>query len=170
MLIGSPPFLLSRRKEINESDRLTISERRFFYAYLRMGEQKAAFLLAFPHKKLKNPDSAATKLMRRLKEKHDWDQLLSDAGLGYERIFPKLEEMLEAKTEKFYQDRSLGEFTDNATRMRALELLTDLHGRRKQTLEVKGTITLADAIQKNYENRKALYLVGDDEHSDSKQG
>ena len=108
--------------------------------------------------------------MKRLKAKHDWDQLLSDAGLGYERIFPKLEEMLEAKVTKFYQDQSLGEFTDNATRMRALELLTDLHERRKQTLEVKGTITLADAIQKNYENRKALYLVGDDEHSDSKQG
>ena len=170
MPIGSPLFLLSRRREINESDRLTISERRFFYSYLRTGEQKAAFILAFPHKKLKNPDAAASKLMKRLKAKHDWDQLLSDAGLGYERIFPKLEEMLEAKTEKFYQDKSLGEFTDNATRMRALELLTDLHGKRKQTLEVQGAITLTDAIQKNYENRKALYLVGNDEHSDSKQG
>jgi len=167
MLIGSPPFLLSRRKEINESDRLTIAERRFFYAYLRMGEQKAAFILAFPHKKLKNPDCAATKLMKRLKEKHDWDQLLSDAGLGYERIFPKLEEMLGAKVTKFYQDKSLGEFTDNATRMRALELLTDLHGKRKQVVEHQGTITLTDAIQKNYENRKALYLVENDEHSDT---
>ena len=155
---------------INEVDRLTISERRFFHAYLRTGEQKAAFLLAFPHKNLKNPDAAASKLMKRLKEKHDWDQLLSDAGLGYERIFPKLEEMLEAKVTKFYKDESLGEFTDNATRMRALVLLTDLHGKRKQTLEVQGAITLTDAIQKNYENRKALYLVDNDEHSHSKQG
>ena len=170
MPVGSPPFLLSRRREINESDRLTIAERRFFYSYLRTGEQKAAFLLAFPHKKLKNPDSAATKLMKRLKEKHDWDQLLSDAGLGYERIFPKLEEMLEAMTTKFYQDENLGEFTDNATRMRALELLTDLHGKRKQVVEHQGTITFAQAVIQNYENRKALYIAGKDEHSDSKAG
>lgn len=104
--------------------------------------------------------------MKRLKQKHDWDQLLSDAGLGYERIFPKLEEMLEAKVTKFYQDESLGEFTDNATRMRALELLTDLHGRRKQVVEHQGTIILTDAIIQNYENRQ-LRLVGNDEYSGS---
>jgi len=79
--------------------------------------------------------------MKRLKEKHDWDQLLSDAGLGYERIFPKLEEMLEAKVTKFYQDQPLGDFTDNATRMRALELLADLHKLRKQEVKISGEIT-----------------------------
>lgn len=108
--------------------------------------------------------------MKRLKEKHDWDQLLSDAGLGYERIFPKLEEMLEAKVTKFYQDEPLGEFTDNATRMRALELLTDLHGRRKQVVEHQGTITLTDIIQKVHERHKTLRIVGNDEHSDSDTG
>ncbi len=107
--------------------------------------------------------------MKRLKEKHDWDQLLSDAGLGYERIFPKLEEMLEAKITKFYQDESLGEFTDNATRMRALELLTDLHGRRKQIVEHQGTITFAEAIIKNYQDHR-LRVVSNDEHSDSGTG
>lgn len=80
-------------------------------------------------------------MMKRIKENCDWDQLLSDAGLGYERIFPKLEEMLEAKITKFYQDRSLGEFTDNATRMRALELLADLHKLRKQEVKISGEIT-----------------------------
>ena len=131
-----------------------------------MGTQIAAFALAFPHKKLKKPEIAAHKLMKRLKTKHDWDQLLSDAGLGYERIFPKLEEMLEAKYTKFYQDKSLGEFTDNSTRMRALELLVDLHGRRKQVMEVQGAVTFTEAVIQNYENRK-LRLVDKDEHSDS---
>jgi len=152
----------------NEADGLTVGQRRFFHAYLRMGTQIGAFELAFPEKfkKLKKPEVAACKMMKRIKENCNWDRLLSESGLGYERIFPKLEEMLEAKVTKFYQDESLGEFTDNATRMRALELLTDLHGRRKQVVEHQGTITFTDAIIQNYENRQ-LRLVGNDEHSDS---
>ncbi len=72
--------------------------------------------------------------------------------------------MLEAVHTRFYQDKSLGDFTDNATRMRALELLVDLHGLRKQILEHQGTVTITEAIIQNYEKRK-LRLVGENEHS-----
>jgi len=166
MLIGFPPFLVFGRYGIKETDRLTTGERRFFFAYLKTGKQIDAYALAFPLKQLKKPEVAACKLMKRIKAKYDWNRLLNEVGLGYERILSKLEELLEAKYTKFYQDQELGDFTDNGTRMRALELLTDLHGLRKQILEHQGTITFTEAIIQNYENRK-LRLVGKDEHGDS---
>ena len=171
MLIGSPPFLLSRRREINESDQFTIAERRFFYALLRTnGNQKAAFVLAFPHKNLKNPDSAATKMMKRIRSKYNFNALLNESGLGYERLIFKMAELLEAKNTKFYQDESLGEFPDNATQMQAAKTLAEMHGLLKQVVEHQGTITLTEAIQEAYEYHKALRLVGSDEHRDSTTG
>lgn len=79
--------------------------------------------------------------MRKIKEKYNWEKLLDEAGLGWERIMSKLTEMLDANTERFYQDQSLGVFTDNTNRMRALELLVDLHGFRKQEVKISGEIT-----------------------------
>lgn len=104
--------------------------------------------------------------MHRIKDKYDWDRLLDEAGLGYERIYAKLEEMLEAKTTKHYKGIEIGEFTDNGTRMRALELLVELHGMRRQVVKHQGSITFTEAIIQNYENRK-LRLVGKDEYSNS---
>ena len=167
MLIGSPPFFVVQEFVINETNKLTIAERRFYHALLRMnGRQKDAYLLAFPYKKLKNPDTAATKMMKRVRSKCNFDQLLIESGLGLERLMVKMNQMLEAEYTKFYQDQPLGNFTDNGTQMQAAKLLADMHGVVKQVVEHQGTITFTEAIIQNYENRQ-LRVVGNDEHSDS---
>jgi hypothetical protein len=147
---------------VKEIEKLTIRERKFFEAYLRTGKQITAFQEAFPNSKLKKPDVAACKLMRRIKDKHDWERLLEEAGLGFERIYTKLEELLEATTVKHYKDKEVGIYTDNATRIRALELLVDLHGLRKQVLEHTGNITFTEAIQEAYRRRQQLHIVKDE--------
>lgn len=67
-----------------------------------------------------------------------WKRILTAAGLDDARIAVKLNEMLDAETERFFKEKSLGLFTDNATRMRALELLTELLSKRKGRLEISG--------------------------------
>jgi len=103
--------------------------------------------------------------MHRIKDNYDWERLLDEAGLGEERIYAKLEELLEATTVKHYKDQELGPYTDNATRMRALELLVDLHGRRKQVVEHTGNVTFTEAVQQAYERRQQLRLVKDEDVS-----
>jgi len=103
--------------------------------------------------------------MHGIKDKYDWDRLLEEAGLGYERIYAKLEEMLEATMVKHYRGQELGPYTDNGTRMRALELLVDLHGRRKQVVEHTGNVTFTEAVQQAYERRQQLRLVKDEDVS-----
>lgn len=152
---------------MTEIQRLTVKERRYFYAYLKTGSQTAAFKKAFPVKaqELKKPDLAGHKIMHRIKDKYDWDRLLDEAGLGYERIYAKLEEMLEATMVKHYKGEELGPYTDNATRMRALELLVELHGRRRQVVEHQGEVTFVAAVQEAYERRRELHIVKDEDVS-----
>jgi len=49
--------------------------------------------------------------------------------------------------------------------MRALELLVDLHGRRKQVVEHTGNVTFTEAVQQAYERRQQLRLVKDEDVS-----
>jgi hypothetical protein len=70
------------------------------------------------------------------KKKVDWPRLLESAGLGEMRLIREIENQLNAKITKYYQDQSLGDHTDNAVRMRATELLADLLGKRKADLTV----------------------------------
>ena len=62
--------------------------------------------------------------------------MLEAADLGDLRIARELNKMLSAKVTKYYQDKSLGDHTDNAVRMRALELLADLNGKRKTDINL----------------------------------
>lgn len=152
---------------MTEIQKLTAKERIFFYNYLKVGTLAGAFRKAFPSKAatMKKPDLAGHKLMRRIKKKYDWDRLLDEAGLGYERIYAKLEELLEATMIKHYRGQELGPYTDNATRMRALELLVELHGRRRQVVEHQGEVTFVAAVQEAYERRRELHIVKDEDVS-----
>ena len=62
--------------------------------------------------------------------------MLDSAGLGEDRLLCELDKMLGAEVTKYYKDGSLGPHTDNATRMRATELLADLLGKRKAELNI----------------------------------
>jgi len=151
---------------MKELERLTVKERRFFYAYLETGKQITAFRKAFPDSKLKKPELAGHKLMHRIKDKYDWERLLEEAGLGYEKICAKLAQLTEAKVAKF---NSKGEevaiIPDNATQIKALELLVDLYGFRKQVIEHTGNVTFTEAVQQAYERRQQLRLVKDEDVS-----
>lgn len=92
------------------------------------------------HRTRKSAHECGSRLMKRIKEKCDWEKLLEEAGLGWERIMSKLSELLEAETTKFYFGKAVANITDNSTRMRAVELLADLHGLRKQEVKISGEI------------------------------
>lgn len=83
---------------------------------------------------------SATRYYSRIKEKIDWPEFLELAGLGLDRVARKLNEMLECKKTEFYKGEVVTHCTDNGTRMRAVELLAELHGLRKQEVKVSGEI------------------------------
>lgn len=87
-------------------------------------------------------------MLRRIKTKIDWETFLDEAGMGIDRLLVELNRKMAAKTTKHYQDESLGDFDDNATQMRAVELLADLLGVRKQSVDVNhsGKIIHYDAV------------------------
>jgi hypothetical protein len=78
------------------------------------------------------------------KKKIGTEVLLEAFGLGVDRLFHEVNQRLEAHKLEFYEGRpitnpkdgSLLKITDNGTRMRATELLADLHGVRKQSLDL----------------------------------
>ena len=65
-------------------------------------------------------------------------QKLEAAGLGEIRLLKELDSKLQAKVTKYYQDQSLGDHEDNTTQMRATELLAELLGKRKTSVEHSG--------------------------------
>jgi HSP20 family molecular chaperone IbpA len=62
--------------------------------------------------------------------------LLEAFDLGVDRLFHEINQRLGAQKTEFYEGRAVAEVEDNATRMRATELLADLHGVRKQSLDL----------------------------------
>lgn len=62
--------------------------------------------------------------------------MLESAGLGEDRLAVEINKRLAAKVTKFHQDKIVCDVEDNATRMRATELLADLLHKRKTELDV----------------------------------
>lgn len=144
---------------------ISIKERLFLKFILDGMTQQDAYKKINPNKEITDKAAAigGWKYMRRIKDKIPWDKILGEWNLGIERIGKKFEELLEAKVTKYYQDKSLGDFTDNSTRMRALELLVDVHKLKTQKLEVTGKdggpvealSTLNDIIKYHEQNKPA---------------
>lgn len=67
------------------------------------------------------------------------ENLLEAHGLGTTRVMRELDKRLDAKTTKYWQGASLGEHTDNSTRMKATELLSRLNGMDKPAPENTGS-------------------------------
>jgi hypothetical protein len=144
---------------------VSIKERLFLKFILQNITAKEAYRRINPNRELTEQacETGGWKYMNRIKEKIPWDKILGEWNLGLEKIAEKFEELLEAKVTKFYQDKSLGDFTDNSTRMRALELLVDVHKMKTQKLEVTGKdggpvealSTLNDIIKYHEQNKPA---------------
>lgn len=67
--------------------------------------------------------------------------------MGEERLLREIRQRLRAKTTHFWQDHAITDRKDNATRMRATELLADLHGKRKAELNVSGKLEIGTAAE-----------------------
>jgi len=119
--------------------KLTARERKFFIEYIETGDVTGSYLHISPDSKKENAAKSGSRLLRKIKDKVSWEQLLSEAGLGADRLLYELEQRLKAKTTKHYQDKSLGEFEDNNTRMRATELLSDILGVKQKEISIDHT-------------------------------
>jgi hypothetical protein len=61
---------------------------------------------------------------------------LAAAGLDDLRLAKDIRMLLRAKKSEFYQGIKVADCTDNSTRMRAVELLAELLGRKKSELNL----------------------------------
>ncbi len=131
--------------------RLTVRERKFFKLILETGlTETDAYLATQPPNRPVTRDSAGelgSRMMIRIRQKAAFHDIMDAAGLTDERLARKLNELLDAEVTRYWQGVSLGEHTDNATRIRAAELLAELRGHRKQKLEHSGTVAEAATVR-----------------------
>ena len=129
-------------------DKLTSREKRFLNSYVKTLNITESYKIISSDASSEVASAAGSRLMGRIRTKAGFKTILTDAGLGKERVAGELLRMLSAKTKKYYKDKSLGEHDDNPTQMRAIELLADLLGLRKSALDVNhsGKIMHYDAV------------------------
>ena len=80
-----------------------------------------------------------------------------------DRLLAELNQKLSAKVTKYYQDESLGDHEDNATQMRAVELLADILGVKKREVKISGE------IKNQYKPRLDLSHLSDSELDEFKR-
>jgi hypothetical protein len=115
---------------------LTPIEAQFFRLYIRGMTATDAYLKLRPDIKRESADAAGCRMLRRIKRKVDWGSKLEEADLGEMRLLRELHKRLLAETTHFWQTEAVSNLTDNATRMRATELLAELLGKRKAELNI----------------------------------
>jgi hypothetical protein len=115
------------KPELAEGDVLTPREQRFLFE-LASGKSGADAYLALGKCSRKSARESASRLYRVIRRKAGFHDRLEAFGLGEARLAAEIEKRLNAMTARYYQDQSLGNFEDNATRMRATELLAQMNG------------------------------------------
>ena len=137
---------------------MTAVERRFWFLYLTEANLSAtqAYRLLRPGVKDATCQTGGCKLMKHIREKIGDAQLMEAFNLGVPRLYSELDQRLKATTPRYWRevcdeedekdeedDQSMKSkkskwifFEDNQTRMRATELLADLHGKRKNKVDV----------------------------------
>ena len=120
----------------NLSEKLTPRERAFMTKLLACNNQKTAYLFVSPGVVDSTAKSQGSKMVKRIKSKVDWARLLEEYGFDDFTLLYGLKGMLNARTTKFWRDKKIATVVDNATRMRAIELLANLRGKLKLHLEL----------------------------------
>ncbi len=119
---------------------LTVKERAFFLCYLETFNFTRSYQFVYPRAKKSSAKSNARRLFKRIIEKVDWREILRLYGLDDFRLAREIDNRLKATVVKFHLDKKLGDFADNATRMKATALLAEMFGRRKFQLEFSGEV------------------------------
>jgi hypothetical protein len=146
------PWLLPKRQrttlissDATKVNRLTPRDRIFLLGYIEGKTATDAYLVIRPEVTRETARVLACRMLKRILKKVDWPRLLEEAGLGEMRLVRELNKRLNAMITKYWQDKSLGDFEDNSTRMRATELLADLLGKRKSEVAITGGLEIRTA-------------------------
>ncbi len=126
---------------------LTVKERAFFLRYLDDFNATRSYRSIYPRTKKAAAKSSGSRLLKRIIEKVDWREILRLYGLDDFRLAREIDNRLKAKVTKFHGAKNLGDFEDNATRMKATVLLAEIFGRLKLQLELSGEV-----LHKGYVN------------------
>jgi hypothetical protein len=143
--------------EIVKAANLKPREIKFLVAYFEAigrgsrSAQYEAYCEIFPNsdRPKAGAQKTASNIYARIKRKiGDFDTFMDLSGIGMTRVAEEIQALLRATKTEFYQGKLVkdenGEviqIPDNATRMRALEVLADLHGLRKHEVKLSGQIT-----------------------------
>ena len=131
---------VSNRKQRTE---LSVRDLTFLKYYFSGMNETDSYLHLNPSMERDSAAVGGCRLLAKIKKVVDWPKLLESAGLGEVILLRELRRMLRAKKDYFYLGKPIeGDFEDNATQMRCVELLADLHGRRKNVVEVTGKVPL----------------------------
>jgi len=138
-----------RTKQLSPRDRRYIKYR---FGPLRMS-QRDAFLAAVQRPdgtypcKAESARQQGSRLEQRLRRNPAlWSDIMAACELDDYTLAEGINWALKAKRSEFYQGALVAEVEDNGTRMRAIELIAELLGHRKQAVELAGTLGLKGYI------------------------
>ncbi len=83
---------------------------------------------------------SASRYFARIKQKINWPEFLEMAGLGMDSIVKDLNDLRQAMKTIFYEGKAIADCIDNTIRLRAIEVVIDLHSLRKQEIKHSGSI------------------------------
>ena len=126
---------------------LTPRERRFLAAYFGGMSQWRAYLVTTDKPITESSaKSLASKMLKRIRRKTEYRELLDAANLGDTRLLREVNKRFRAMRTEFYQGEAVAVVTDNTNRQRNTELLADLLGRRKTEIELSGAVAVKGYI------------------------
>ena len=129
-------------------------EQLFITKYLEGLNAKEAYLFISPNAADSTARVQGSVYLKRIKAKAKWSQLLEENGLDDFALIRSIKEMLNARTTKFYMDTIVCTLKDNATRMKATELLADLRGKRKGQIDLYVDLPIPATVVIEVEKQK----------------
>jgi hypothetical protein len=120
----------------NPTKPLTPRELTFLLGYAEGKSATDAYLEIRPGIERESARVSACRMLKRIIMRATWPKILEASNLAEMRFVRELDARLKAVVTKHYQDKSLGEFEDNGTRMRATELLGRILGKDAQRVDL----------------------------------
>jgi len=118
---------------------LTPREVLFLKAYFSGMSETDSFLHVRPETPRLSAGAQGCKMLKAIKAKMNWGELMDAAGLGDARLLQELTRHLKMKKVTFWQGQEIeGDFEDATVQLKATEILADLLGKRKHALELLG--------------------------------
>ena len=122
-----------------EDKSLTVRERKFLKNHIEGMNQTEAYLAINSNVSYDTARVKGSQMMKRVRDNTVWKEIMIASGLDEMCLLQKLKQLLETKKIYFWQGKVIsGSFDDALIQIRALELLCDLHGKRKNVIELGG--------------------------------